>query len=181
AFAENDRVAVAASHFIFGSAGTAIIAVLVMVSTFGCNNGLILAGARVFQTMAKDGMFFKQAEHNNKNEVPANALWMQGVWASLLCLSGQYGNLLDMISFVIVLFYMITVFGVIYLRFKQPNLERPYKTWLYPITPLIYLFIGTGFCILLLIYKQQYTWPGFLMVVLGLPVYYFINKTNKAQ
>ncbi|MDH6253935.1 APA family basic amino acid/polyamine antiporter [Chryseobacterium sp. H1D6B] len=181
AFAANDRVAVAASQNIFGSAGTIIIALLVMVSTFGCNNGLILAGARVFQTMAKDGLFFKSAVENNKNEVPANALWMQGVWASLLCLSGQYGNLLDMISFVIVLFYMITVFGVIYLRFKQPDLERPYKTWLYPVTPVLYLVIGTGFCMLLLIYKQQYTWPGFLMVLLGLPVYYFINRRKKAE
>lgn len=179
AFAANDRVAVAASQNIFGSAGTIIIALLVMISTFGCNNGLILAGARVFQTMAKDGLFFKSAVENNKNEVPGNALWMQGVWASLLCLSGQYGNLLDMISFVIVLFYMITVFGVIYLRFKQPDLERPYKTWLYPVTPIIYLLIGSGFCILLLIYKQQYTWPGFLMVLLGLPVYYFINRNKK--
>lgn len=179
AFAANDRVAVAASQNIFGSAGTVIIAVLVMVSTFGCNNGLILAGARVFQTMAKDGLFFKSAIDNNKNDVPSNALWMQGIWASVLCLSGQYGNLLDMISFVIVLFYMITVFGVIYLRIKQPNLERPYKTWLYPVTPFIYLLIGTAFCVLLLIYKQQYTWPGFLIVLLGLPVYYFINRNKK--
>jgi APA family basic amino acid/polyamine antiporter len=178
AFAANDRVAVAASQNIFGSAGTVIIAVLVMVSTFGCNNGLILAGARVFQTMAKDGLFFKSAIDNNKNDVPSNALWMQGVWASVLCLSGQYGNLLDMISFVIVLFYMITVFGVIYLRMKQPNLERPYKTWLYPVTPIIYLIIGTVFCVLLLIYKQQYTWPGFLIVLLGLPVYYIINRNK---
>lgn len=181
AFAANDRVAVAASQNIFGSAGTVIIAVLVMVSTFGCNNGLILAGARVFQTMAKDGLFFKSAIENNKNDVPSNALWMQGIWASVLCLSGQYGNLLDMISFVIVLFYMITVFGVIYLRFKQPNLERPYKTWLYPITPIIYLVIGTVFCVLLLIYKQQYTWPGFLIVLLGLPVYYIINMNKKTD
>lgn len=181
AFAVTDRVAVGASQNIFGSAGTIIIALLVMISTFGCDNGLILAGARVFQTMAKDGMFFKSAVKNNKNEVPENALWMQGIWASLLCLSGQYGNLLDMISFVIVLFYMITVFGVIYLRVKQPALERPYKTWLYPVTPIIYLVIGTGFCILLLIYKQQYTWPGFVMVLLGLPVYYFINRKNKDQ
>lgn len=181
AFATNDRVAVAASQNIFGSAGTVIIAVLVMISTFGCNNGLILAGARVFQTMAKDGLFFKSAVDNNKNQVPGNALWMQGIWASLLCLSGQYGNLLDMISFVIVLFYMITVFGVIYLRIKQPNLERPYKTWLYPITPIIYLLIGTAFCVLLLIYKQQYTWPGFLIVLLGLPVYYFINRNKKTN
>ena len=181
AFAVNDRVAVAASQNIFGSAGTVIIAVLVMVSTFGCNNGLILAGARVFQTMAKDGLFFKSAIDNNKNDVPSNALWMQGVWASVLCLSGQYGNLLDMISFVIVLFYMITVFGVIYLRIKQPNLERPYKTWLYPVTPIIYLVIGTVFCVLLLIYKQQYTWPGFLIVLLGLPVYYIINSNKSTD
>lgn len=181
AFAANDRVAVAASQNIFGSAGTVIIAVLVMVSTFGCNNGLILAGARVFQTMAKDGLFFKSAVNNNKNQVPGNALWMQGVWASILCLSGQYGNLLDMISFVIVLFYMITVFGVIYLRIKQPNLKRPYKTWLYPVTPIVYLLIGTAFCVLLLIYKQQYTWPGFLIVLLGLPVYYLINRNKKAE
>ncbi|MGO4709554.1 APC family permease [Chryseobacterium sp. 2TAF14] len=181
AFAANDRVAVAASQNIFGSAGTVIIAVLVMVSTFGCNNGLILAGARVFQTMAKDGLFFKSAVNNNKNQVPGNALWMQGIWASILCLSGQYGNLLDMISFVIVLFYMITVFGVIYLRIKQPDLERPYKTWLYPITPIVYLLIGTAFCVLLLIYKQQYTWPGFLIVLVGLPVYYLINRNKKAE
>ncbi|WP_265428223.1 APC family permease [Chryseobacterium sp. YIM B08800] len=181
AFAANDRVAVAASQNIFGSAGTVIIAVLVMISTFGCNNGLILAGARVFQTMAKDGLFFKSAVDNNKNQVPGNALWMQGIWASILCLSGQYGNLLDMISFVIVLFYMITVFGVIYLRIKKPNLERPYKTWFYPITPLVYLLIGTTFCVLLLIYKQQYTWPGFLIVLLGLPVYYLINRNKKTD
>ncbi|CAD7814499.1 Serine/threonine exchanger SteT [Chryseobacterium aquaeductus] len=181
AFAANDRVAVAASQNIFGNAGTVIIAILVMVSTFGCNNGLILAGSRVFQTMAKDGLFFKSAIKNNKNDVPSNALWMQGIWASVLCLSGQYGNLLDMISFVIVLFYMITVFGVIYLRFKQPNLERPYKTWLYPVTPIIYLVIGTVFCGLLLIYKQQYIWPGFLIVLLGLPVYYIINRNKNTD
>lgn len=179
AFSENDRVAVAASQNIFGAAGTVIIAILVMISTFGCNNGLILAGARVFQTMAKDGMFFKAATENNKNNVPEKSLWMQGIWASLLCLSGQYGNLLDMISFVIVLFYMITVFGVIYLRFKKPDIERSYKAWLYPVTPLLYLILGTAFCVLLIIYKPQYTWPGFLLVLLGLPVYLIINRKNK--
>ncbi|RZM07147.1 MAG: amino acid permease, partial [Pedobacter sp.] len=156
AFALNDRVAVVASEQIFGSGiGTIVMAVLVMISTFGCINGLVLAGSRVFQTMAQDGMFFKAAITNNKNGVPEKSLWMQGIWASVLCLSGQYGNLLDMISFVIVLFYMITVFGVIYLRFKQPNLERPYKAWLYPITPIVYLLIGSAFCILLLMYKQH--------------------------
>lgn len=181
AFAPNDRVAVVASEQIFGSGiGTIIMAVLVMISTFGCVNGIVLAGSRVFQTMAKDGMFFKAALQNNKNGVPEKSLWMQGIWASVLCLSGQYGNLLDMISFVIVLFYMITVFGVIYLRIKQPNLERPYKTWLYPVTPIIYLLIGTAFCVLLLIYKQQYTWPGLLIVLLGVPIYFLINKKKEA-
>lgn len=176
AFAANDRVAVAAAEKMFGNAGTIIIAVLVMISTFGCVNGIVLAGARVFQTMAKDGLFLKSAVENNKNGVPAKSLWMQGIWASLLCLSGQYGDLLDMISFVIVLFYMITVFGVIYLRIKKPELERGYKTFLYPFTPILYLVIGTGFCILLFIYKPQYTWPGLGLILLGLPVYFFINK-----
>ncbi|MCZ4224521.1 APC family permease [Pedobacter rhodius] len=180
AFAANDRVAVVASEQIFGDGvGTVVMAVLVMISTFGCVNGLVMAGARVFQTMAKDGMFFKAAIENNKSGVPEKSLWMQGIWAAVLCLSGQYGNLLDMISFVIVLFYMITVFGVIYLRLKKPDLDRPFKTWLYPITPIIYLLIGAAFCILLLIYKQQYTWPGLVIVLLGVPVYFLINR-NKA-
>lgn len=176
AFADKNRPAVAASEVIFGNLGTVIMAILVMISTFGCINGLVLAGARVFQTMAKDGLFFKQAMENNKNEVPEKSLWMQGIWASILALSGQYGDLLDMISFVIVLFYMITVFGVIYLRIKKPNLERPYKTWLYPITPILYLLIGSAFCLLLIWFKPNYTWPGFILILLGLPVYWFINK-----
>lgn len=176
AFAKNDRVAIAAAEKIFGNSGTIIVAILVMISTFGCVNGIILAGARVFQTMAKDGLFLKAAIKNNGRDVPANSLWMQGIWASLLCLSGQYGDLLDMISFVIVLFYMITVVGVIYLRIKKPELQRDYKTWLYPITPILYLIIGTAFCLLLFIYKPNYTWPGLGLILLGLPIYFFINK-----
>ncbi len=180
AFATNDRVAVAASQKMFGSVGTIIMAVLVMISTFGCVNGIVLAGARVFQTMAKDGLFLKSAIENNKNGVPAKSLWMQGIWASLLALSGQYGDLLDMISFVIVLFYMITVFGVIYMRFKKPEAERTYKTWLYPVTPVLYLLIGSAFCVLLFIYKPNYTWPGLILILIGLPVYFMINK-NKSE
>ena len=176
AFAANDRVAVSAAEKMFGNAGTIIIAILVMISTFGCVNGIVLAGARVFQTMAKDGLFLKSAVENNKNGVPEKSLWMQGIWASLLCLSGQYGNLLDMVSFVIVLFYMLTVFGVIYLRITKPEMERGYKTFLYPFTPVLYLLIGTAFCILLLIYKPDYTLPGLGLILLGLPVYFFINK-----
>lgn len=178
AFADKNRPAVAVSEVIFGNVGTVIMAILVMISTFGCINGLVLAGARVFQTMAKDGLFFKAAEQNNKFDVPEKSLWMQGIWACALALSGQYGDLLDMISFVIVLFYMITVFGVIYLRFKKPNAERPYRTWLYPVTPLLYLLIGTTFCVLLIWFKPNYTWPGFILILLGLPVYWFINRKS---
>lgn len=181
AFAANDRVAVAAAEKLLGHTGTYVMAVLVMISTFGCVNGLILSGARVFQTMAKDGLFFKGLIANNKYQVPEKSLWMQGVWASLLCLSGQYGNLLDMVSFVIVIFYMITVFGVIYQRWKKPDIERPYKTFLYPITPILYLLIGTAFCVLLILFKPQYTWPGFILIVLGLPVYYMVKMGTKTN
>jgi APA family basic amino acid/polyamine antiporter len=181
AFADKNRPAVAASEVIFGNLGTVIMAILVMISTFGCINGLVLAGARVFQTMAKDGLFFKSATETNRNGVPEKSLWMQGIWASILALSGQYGDLLDMISFVIVLFYMITVFGVIYLRIKKPNLERPYKTWLYPVTPLLYLLIGTAFCVLLIWFKPNYTWPGFILILLGVPVYWFINRKKRVE
>lgn len=182
AFADKNRPAVAAAEVMLGSAGTVVMALLVMVSTFGCINGLVMAGARVYQSMAKDGLFFKGAAETNKFEVPGKSLWMQGAWASVLALSGQYGDLLDMISFVIVLFYMITVFGVIYLRIKKPHLERPYKAWLYPVTPLLYLVMGSMFCILLILYKPNYTWPGFLLILAGLPVYYFINRQkNKAK
>lgn len=181
AFADKNRPAVAAAEKMFGNAGTIIMAVLVLISTFGCINGLVLAGARVYQSMAKDGLFFKSAIENNSNDVPGRSLWMQGIWASLLALSGQYGDLLDMISFVIVLFYMVTVFGVIWLRIKHPNLERPYKTWLYPMTPILYLLIGTTFCILLIIFKPLYTWPGFILILLGLPVYYFVNRNNSQK
>ncbi|MVZ67273.1 amino acid permease [Sphingobacterium sp. DK4209] len=180
AFAANDRVAVAAAEKLLGNTGTIAMAILVMISTFGCVNGIVLSGARVFQTMAKDGLFLKQAIANNKYDVPERSLWLQGIWASLLCLSGQYGNLLDMVSFVIVIFYMITVFGVIYLRWKKPELERSYKTFLYPVTPLIYLLIGTVFCVLLILFKPNYTWPGFILILIGIPIYY-LGKRKESK
>ncbi len=176
AFAANDRVAIASAEKILGNTGTIIMALLVMISTFGCVNGIVLSGARVYQRMAKDGLFLKDAIPNNKHSVPGRSLWIQGIWASLLCLSGQYGNLLDMVSFVIVIFYMVTVLAVMYQRWKKPELERPYKTFLYPIPPLIYLLIGTAFCILLIIYKPQYTWPGLILILIGIPIFYFANK-----
>lgn len=176
AFAQNDRVAVAAAEKILGHTGTVIMAILVMISTFGCVNGLVLSGARVFQKMAVDGLFLKQIIPNNKFNVPSRSLWVQGAWASLLCMSGQYGDLLDMISFVIVLFYMLTVAGVVWMRWKKPMVERSYKAFLYPFTPFLYLGIGGLFCVLLIFYKPQYTWPGLILILIGLPVYYLVNR-----
>ena len=176
AAADKDRVAVSASHVIFGGAGTIIIAVMIMISTFGCNNGLIMSGARVYYSMAKDGLFFKKVGTLNKNSVPEFGLWIQCVIACLWSLSGKYGNLLDMISFVVVVFYMLTIIGIFILRKKRPDAPRPYKAFGYPFLPIIYIIMGVAFCVLLIIYKPEYTWPGLIIVLLGIPVYYLIAK-----
>lgn len=181
AFPEGDRVAVAASNAIFGSAGALVIAVMIMISTFGCNNGLILAGARVYYTMAKDGLFFKQAGVLNKNAVPQWALWAQAVVASLLCLSGGYNDLLDMIAFVVVLFYVLTIIGIFILRKKRPDAERPYKAFAYPFMPALYIVLGLTFCVFLIIFKPAYTLWGLGIVLAGIPVYYIaISQRRKA-
>ncbi|RYY18757.1 MAG: amino acid permease, partial [Sphingobacteriaceae bacterium] len=181
ASSEKDRVAVTASAQIFGSAGTIIIALLIMVSTFGCNNGLIMAGARVYYSMANDGLFFKKAGTLNKNAVPGFALWIQCIIASLWCLSGRYGDLLDMISFVVVVFYMLTIIGIFILRKKMPDAERPYKAVGYPILPIIYIVMGVAFCGLLMYYKPNYTWPGLIITLAGVPVYYLIGRSNQLK
>ena len=180
AHAPKDRVAVEASQQIFGSIGTAIIAVMIMVSTFGCNNGLILAGARVYYTMAEDGLFLKKAGTLNKHGVPQWALWAQCVVASILCLSGRYGDLLDMISFVVVIFYVLTIVGIFILRIKKPDATRPYKAFGYPLLPALYILMGITFCTLLIIYKPQFTWPGLIIVLIGIPIYFLINRNKKA-
>ena len=174
-----DRVAVAASNVIFGNIGTYVIAVMIMISTFGCNNGLILAGARVYYTMAQDGLFFKKAGTLNKHAVPAWALWAQCVVAGLLCLSGRYGDLLDMVSFIVVIFYILTIIGIFILRKKRPELERPYKAFGYPVLPAIYILMGTCFCVLLIIYKPNFTWPGLIITLLGVPLYYLALRNQK--
>jgi basic amino acid/polyamine antiporter, APA family len=179
ALPQDDRVAVAAANRIFPSFGTTLIAVLIMVSTFGCNNGLILAGARVYYTMAKDGLFFKKVGTLNQHSVPQFALWIQCLVASAWCLSGKYGQLLDMISFVVVLFYMLTIVGIFILRKKRPDADRPYKAFGYPFLPLLYILMGSAFCLLLIIYKPQFTWPGLIIVLLGVPLYYIAISTNK--
>ncbi|HWZ16653.1 MAG TPA: amino acid permease [Mucilaginibacter sp.] len=179
ASADRDRVAIAASHSIFGNAGTYVIAIMIMISTFGCNNGLILSGARVYYSMAKDGLFFKRAGVLNKNSVPEFGLWLQALVASLLCLSGKYGDLLTMISFVVVIFYVLTIIGIYKLRITRPELERPYKAFGYPILPAIYILMGIAFCILLVIYVEPYTWYGLGIVLLGIPVYYIAKRNLK--
>jgi APA family basic amino acid/polyamine antiporter len=174
-----DRVAVAASNVIFGNIGTYVIAVMIMISTFGCNNGLILAGARVYYTMAQDGLFFKKAGTLNKHAVPAWALWAQCIVAGLLCLSGRYGDLLDMVSFIVVIFYILTIIGIFILRKKRPEIERPYKAFGYPLLPAIYILMGTCFCVLLIIYKPNFTWPGLIITLLGVPLYYLALRNQK--
>jgi len=181
AFAASDRVAVAAANKIFPSFGTIMIAVLIMVSTFGCNNGLILAGARVYYAMAKDGLFFKKVGELNKNAVPQFALWVQCIFACAWSLSGKYGQLLDMISFVVVLFYILTIVGIFILRKKRPDAERPYRAFGYPALPVLYILMGAAFCVLLIIYKPQFTWPGLIIVLTGIPLYYLAISRQKKQ
>jgi basic amino acid/polyamine antiporter, APA family len=179
ATADKDRVAVAASDVIFGNAGTVIIALMIMISTFGCNNGLILAGARVYYTMAKDGLFFRRAGELNKFAVPELGLWVQCIMASILCLSGKYGDLLNMVSFVVVIFYVLTIIGIFILRKKRPDVERPYKAFGYPVLPAIYILLGISFCILLIKYRPEYTWPGLIITLLGIPLYYIAIAARK--
>ena len=181
AFAQQDRVAVAASNVIFGNIGTYVIAVMIMISTFGCNNGLILAGARVYYTMAQDGLFFKKASALNKNAVPEWALWAQCVVASILCLSGKYGDLLDMVSFVVVIFYVLTIIGIFILRRKRPDIERPYKAFGYPLLPAIYILMGTAFCSALIFQKPIYAGWGLAIVLAGIPLYYIALSSGKKQ
>ncbi len=181
AFAAQDRVAVAASNSIFGNIGTYVIAVMIMISTFGCNNGLILSGARVYYTMAKDGLFFKKTGVLNEHDVPEFALWIQCIVASLLCLSGKYGDLLDMISFVVVLFYALTILGIFILRKKRPDAERPYRAFGYPVLPVIYIIMALSFCLLLIYYKPVYAGWGLAIVLAGIPLYYLaVANKNKS-
>ena len=177
-FASNERVGTAAASRIFGDSSVYLMAALIMISTFGCNNGIILAGARVYYAMAKDGLFFKRAGTLNKNNVPGYALIIQAIWASVLCLSGTYGDLLDYVTFASLLFYIVTIAGLFILRKKEPETERPYKVFAYPILPILYIVIALTICVILLITKPQNTWSGLFIVSLGIPVYYLAKRKN---
>lgn len=179
AFSPHDRIAIEASTQIFGTTGTQVMAGLIMISTFGCINGQVMTGARVYHTMANDGLFFKNVGQLNKNGVPANGLWIQCLWASLLCLSGHYGDLLDYVIFVVLIFYILTIAGIFRLRKQRPGWPRPYKAFGFPILPILYILIASVICIALLLYKPLYTWPGLMIVLLGLPIYAFFKTKYK--
>ncbi|WP_442590382.1 APC family permease [Pedobacter sp. AW31-3R] len=172
AVVKSDRVAVAAAQYIFGDMGTKIIAMMIMVSTFACNNGLIMAGARVYYTMANDGLFFKKASALNQSGVPAWALWFQCIWASVLCLTGKYGDLLDYVMIIVIIFYILTIFGIFILRRKMPDRERPYRAFGYPVLPFIYMIVATAICIALLFTRLSTCGWGVLIMLAGIPVYY---------
>lgn len=178
-YATDDRIGTAAMYGFFGSYAAMIMAVFVVISTFGCNNGMILSAARVYYAMANDGLFFKKVGKLNAKGVPSNGLLYQAIWASLLCLSGTYSDLLDYVIFAVLIFYTLTIIGIYILRKKQPNAERPYKAFGYPVVPAIYIVFATLIMIDLLIYKPNYTWPGLIIVLLGIPVYYIWRYYEK--
>jgi basic amino acid/polyamine antiporter, APA family len=202
--APDDRVATLALKAILGDAGAAVMAILIVISTFGCNNGLILAGARVYYAMAQDSLFFKSVGKLNKFSVPAVGLILQGIWSSFLVLPrtrlkdpsgaylvdqssglGQYGNLysnlLDYVVFAVLIFYVLTIIGIFILRKKAPDIERPYRAFGYPIIPALYIIAATIIMLALIFYKTQTTWPGLVIVLTGLPVYWIWAKLGKAK
>jgi APA family basic amino acid/polyamine antiporter len=180
-FASSDRVATAAVTMIFGEPAAIIMAVLIMISTFGCSNGLILAGARVYYAMAKDGVFFKKVGTLSERSVPATALVVQGVWASLLCLSGTYSDLLDYVIFAVLIFYILTVIGIFILRRTRPDVERPYKAFGYPLLPGLYVLCASAIAIDLLIYKTKTSGSGLGLVLLGIPVFYIWKMFSSSK
>ncbi len=175
-FADQDRVGTAAATVMFGTSASIIMAVLIMISTFGCNNGIILAGARMYQAMAVDGLFFAKMKNNNKNEVPGFALWVQAIWASVLCLSGQYGQLLDYVMFSVMIFYIITIAAVFVLRKSRPEMDRPYKAIGYPLMPILYILMAAAFCVNLMINKPEFCVPSLFIVLLGVPVFFMWRR-----
>jgi APA family basic amino acid/polyamine antiporter len=171
-FASEDRVATAVMDQAFAGSGAKLMAAVILISTFGCVNGLLLAGARVYYAMSRDGLFFKSVgKLNERTKAPANSLWVQWAWACLLCLSGSYSQLLDYVIFAVLVFYILTITGLFVLRRTRPDAVRPYKAIGYPVLPGLYIVMALWICVVLLRYKPQYTWPGLIIVLLGIPVY----------
>jgi APA family basic amino acid/polyamine antiporter len=201
--APDDRVATAALRTVFGPVGASIMAVAIVISTFGCNNGLILTGARAYFAMARDGLFFRSVARLSERHVPAAGLWLQCAWASLLVLprtrlrdaAGQpllgadgapaygnlYGNLLDYVVFSVLIFYVLTIAGVFVLRRKRPDAPRAYRAVGYPVLPALYILAATVILVVLLLYKTSTTWPGLLIVLTGIPVYFVWRARNRPE
>jgi basic amino acid/polyamine antiporter, APA family len=175
-FASEDRVATAVMQQILGQGAVLVMAAIVVVSTFGCNNGIILSGARVYYAMASDGLFFKKAALLNSKGVPAAGLWVQAIWCTVLCLSGTYGQLLDYIIMASLIFFILTILAIFIFRYKKPDIDRPYKTIGYPVIPAVYIIICLIIEVILLIYKPSFTWPGLIIVLSGIPVYYLWKR-----
>jgi APA family basic amino acid/polyamine antiporter len=173
-------VATAVLTQIFGSAGGGMMAVAIIISSIGCNNGLILSGARVYYAMAKDRLFFRNvAKLHPTYKTPAVSLMVQMVWTCVLCISGSYGQLLDYIIFAVLVFYILTIVGLFVLRRTRPNAERPYRAVGYPVLPAIYIVMALFIDVVLLRYKPQFTWPGLIVVLLGVPVYYAWSRSSR--
>jgi APA family basic amino acid/polyamine antiporter len=180
-YASADRVGTAALQQMFGASGGALMAIAILISTFGCCNGLILSGARVYYAMANVKLFFKATgEIHPRYRTPKNALIVQAIWTCILCLSGTYSQLLDYIIFAVLVFYILTIAGIFVLRRRQPNAERPYRAIGYPVLPAIYIVMALFIDVVLLLYKPQYTWPGLIIVLLGIPVYLIWSRRNSA-
>lgn len=181
-YSTQDRVGTAAAEVIFGSAGGAIMAVAILISTFGCNNGLILAGARVYWAMARDGVFFRRAGVLSKHHVPATALVVQAMWTSLLCLTGTYSQLLNYVIFAALVFYVLTTIGLFILRRKLPDVERPYRAVGYPVLPALYIALAGAVALILLVAERTRTEAvgGLVLVLIGVPVYVLWRRIERA-
>ncbi|MGY2133963.1 APC family permease [Hymenobacter sp. HD11105] len=182
-YTQGDLVATAVAESILGRAGAYVMAVLIMISTFGANNSIILSGARAYYAMAKDGLFFPGMARLNKAGVPGVALWAQCLWACLLCLSGSYGQLLNYVMFSVILFYVITIIGIFILRRTRPDAPRPYRALGYPIIPMLYVILASAFCVILLVSPAtaRDSGLGLLLVAVGVPVYFFFGKRFAAR
>ena len=180
--ATEDRVGTAALEQIFHSGGAYLMAAAILISTFGCANGMTLAGARVYYAMSRDGLFFNSVgKLHPRYKTPVAGLLVQAAWTTVLCISGSYSQLLDYIIFAVLVFYILTIVGLFVLRVKQPDAPRPYKALGYPVLPAVYIALATGICIVLLRYKPQYTWPGLALVLLGIPVYFFRSHRTASR
>ncbi|HNQ60994.1 MAG TPA: amino acid permease [Bacteroidia bacterium] len=177
--AENGRVATLMMNTVLGDNGRFFMAAMIMISTFGCLNGIILTAARVYYAMAKDGLFFKKAGSLNKNHVPANSLTMQCIWACILCFSGTYNDLLNYIMFAVMIFYVLTISGLFVLRIRRPEMERPYKAFGYPLIPAVYIILAALVTLNMLIYQTNFSLYGLIIILLGIPVYFIFKKTSK--